>query len=182
MKENDITNNRIFAELILFAGGAALLFVAIIIGLTSCNSSKRSTKHFAKALAINRTSTAGNCANTFPYKTEIKERTNTVYLKGDSIVTHDTATQVVNNEVVKYITKTIHQTDTVRKDSIIVINADGGPELAQCQGLLEQATKDKQKAIEQSSADKATKKIFMWWALISTLAVALLMALKLKLF
>lgn len=156
MIERDTTNNKDFGKIFLLAGTIAII-IAIMFA-SSCNSAKKSTKLFNKALTKDRVSTAGNCAKAFPYKIETSEKTNIIYLKGDSIIKHDTTTQTINNQVIKTITKTIYKTDTLRRDSIVIINADGGPELAQCQYLLEQATKDKQKAIEDKIKTEMNEK------------------------
>lgn len=170
------TENAWIAFLILLC----LLLIAFMF--SGCSgpkqAAKKSNKLFARAIIKDRTTTAGNCANAFPYKETLTTRTETKFLPGEPIASHDTVTVRKDSLVTKYITTTIHKTDTIRKDSIVYKDSDGGPMLAQAQGLLEQATKDKQEAVKQKDdaelkekSAKTARNIWMIIAIIETIII-----------
>ena len=102
-----------------------LFFLLIIITFSSCYTLQKAQKQVEKAHSKFPIVTSGFCAETFPVKVKITEKTK--FIKGDTIVKKETITvdcdSVVsdntksNKVFIKY--KTIYQTDTIVKTKTI---------------------------------------------------------------
>lgn len=99
--------------------------VIILILFSSCYTIKTAQKQVIKAHLNYPETTSGFCAETFPVKENVVEKTK--FIKGETIVKKDTVTvdcdSVVNDKntsnkvLIQY--ETIYQTDTIFKEKII---------------------------------------------------------------
>ena len=111
-------HNKTFGSLIFYVM-LGITIGALIIGLSSCNTTKQSDRHFYKAMRLSQTETGKNCSAAFPPITGTKD--SFIYIQGEDRITHDTIQGneylVVGDTVIKYkyITKTIKSIDTVYK-------------------------------------------------------------------
>tara|TARA_R110002126_G_scaffold39767_3_gene117648 strand:- start:10527 stop:11021 length:495 start_codon:yes stop_codon:yes gene_type:complete len=100
-------------------------YLAIILLLSSCYTAKQAQRDVVKADVNHPMVTSGFCAEKFPVKEKIIEKTK--FIKGETIVKKDTITvdcdSVVsdttqsNKVLIQY--KTVYQTDTIVKEKII---------------------------------------------------------------
>lgn len=106
---------------LLWVATAFALVVSLGMALGSCNTdkglSRRSAKHWHKSYRLHKITNAELCGQTYNPTDSVNEKT--VYIPGEIITQHDTIVDVqterINDTVyrTKYITKTVHKTDTV---------------------------------------------------------------------
>jgi uncharacterized integral membrane protein len=170
---NKREDNIYFAKVF---GGAALLIALLflIFFLVGCTTQKKAVKYFNKHELVG----ADYCSVKHPCKDSVHESLR--YVIGEPVVTvhdsiiYDTATNTVQKVVVKYITKSILQVDTVYKDKVVYQT-----DKAQITVINEQLTQSKQQA---ANAAKSAKKWRTWAAYTSISLLLLVLAIALYIY
>lgn len=157
-------DNIYFAK--VFGGAVVLIaLLFLIFFMTGCTTQNKAVKYFNKHELVG----AEYCSVKHPCKDSVHESLR--YVIGEPVVTihdsliYDTVTNTVQKVVVKYITKSILQVDTVYKDKVVYQT-----DKAQISVIQGQLAQSKQQAI---NAVKSAKK-WRVWAIYTSISLILL--------